>query len=96
MTGEPTLTAPKERNGAVCPSDINYCLKSEVSITLLCQLCSLYNRTVQKAPLHTKREKWRCAPQLYCINYRLKVKYPLRFVVNYVQATKIGTEQKIA
>ena len=34
---------PKERNGAACPSYINYCLKSEVSITLTkicCQLCS--------------------------------------------------------
>ena len=28
---------PKERNGAACPS---YRLKSEVSITLCCQLCS--------------------------------------------------------
>ena len=31
---------PKERNGAACPSYINYCLKSEVSITLHCRLCS--------------------------------------------------------
>ena len=31
---------PKERNGATCPSYINYHLKSEVSITLRCRLCS--------------------------------------------------------
>ena len=31
---------PKERNGAARPSFINYRLKSEVSITLLCRLCS--------------------------------------------------------
>ena len=32
---------PKQRNGAACPSYINYyCLKSEVSIMLCCQLCS--------------------------------------------------------
>ena len=31
---------PKERNDATHPSYINYCLKSEVSITLLCRLCS--------------------------------------------------------
>ena len=31
---------PKERNGAVHPSYINYHLKSEVSITLCCRLCS--------------------------------------------------------
>ena len=31
---------PKERNGAARPSYINYHLKSEVSITLRCQLCS--------------------------------------------------------
>ena len=30
----------KERVGAVCPSYINYRLKSEVSITLRCWLCS--------------------------------------------------------
>ena len=29
-----------KRNGASCPSYINYHLKSEVSITLCCQLCS--------------------------------------------------------
>ena len=39
MIGEPTPTS-KERNGAVHPSYINYRLKSEVSITLCCQLCS--------------------------------------------------------
>ena len=31
---------PKERNHATCPNHINYCLKSEVSITLRCRLCS--------------------------------------------------------
>ena len=31
---------PKERNGAVHPSYINYRLKSEASITLCCRLCS--------------------------------------------------------
>ena len=31
---------PKERNSAVCPNYINYHLKSEVSITLRCQLLS--------------------------------------------------------
>ena len=36
MTGEPTHTASKERNGTA----INYRLKSEVTITLRCQLCS--------------------------------------------------------
>ena len=30
----------RERNGATCPSYINYRLKSEVSITLCCRLCS--------------------------------------------------------
>ena len=35
MTGESTThTTPKERNGAVCPSYINYHLKSEASIVL--------------------------------------------------------------
>ena len=35
MTGEFTIhTTPKERNGAVCPSYINYHLKSEASIML--------------------------------------------------------------
>ena len=31
---------PKERNRAVRPNHINYCLKSKVSITLHCRLCS--------------------------------------------------------
>ena len=38
MTGEPTHTVSKERNGAMCPSYINYHLK--ISITLHCQLFS--------------------------------------------------------
>ena len=38
---------PKERNGAARPSYINYRLKSEVSITLLCQLCSTGYTPVQ-------------------------------------------------
>ena len=31
---------PKERNCAVCPNHINHRLKSEVSITFRCRLCS--------------------------------------------------------
>ena len=38
MTGEPMHTASKEKNGAA----INYHLKSEVSFTLCCQLCSTH------------------------------------------------------
>ena len=38
---------PKERNGTVCPSYINYHLKSEVSITLRCWLCSTHYTAVQ-------------------------------------------------
>ena len=47
MTGEPTHTALKERNGAMCPSHISYRLKSEVSIMLHCQLCSTCYTAVQ-------------------------------------------------
>ena len=39
MSGEPTHTAPKERNGAVRPS-YQSSSESEVSITIHCQLCS--------------------------------------------------------
>ena len=39
MNGEPMRTASKERNGTPA---INYHLKSEVSITLRCQLCSTH------------------------------------------------------
>ena len=38
---------PKERNGAVPPSYINYRLKSEASITLLCRLCSTHYTAVR-------------------------------------------------
>ena len=38
---------PKQRNGAMHPSYINYCLKNEVSITLLCWLCSTCCTAVQ-------------------------------------------------
>ena len=38
---------PKKRNGAVHPSYINYCLKSEVSIMLCCRLCSTHYTTVR-------------------------------------------------
>ena len=52
----------------------NYRLKSEVSITLHCQLCSTHYtpRTVRKAPLqstHTKRNGVACPSY---INYHLK------------------------
>ena len=40
VTGEPMHTASKERNGVARPSYINHPLKSEVSITFRCQLCS--------------------------------------------------------
>ena len=43
MTGEPTHTASKERNG----SALNYHLKNEVSITLHCQLCSTHYIALQ-------------------------------------------------
>ena len=36
----PLQSMHTERNGAVHPSYINCCLKSEVSITFCCQLCS--------------------------------------------------------
>ena len=36
-----------KKNGAACPSYINYCLKSEVSITLCCGLCSIRYTAVQ-------------------------------------------------
>ena len=39
MTGEPMCTTSKERN-SIAPPPTNYHLKSEVSITLRCQLCS--------------------------------------------------------
>ena len=38
---------PNERNGAMCPSYINYRLKSEVSIMLLCRLCPIRYTAVQ-------------------------------------------------
>ena len=46
MTGEPMHTASKERNDAMCPN-INCGLKSEVSITLRCQLCSTHYKAVR-------------------------------------------------
>ena len=38
---------PKERNHAARPNHINYRLKSEVSITLYCRLCSTRNTAVR-------------------------------------------------
>ena len=36
-----------KRNGAACPNFINYRLKSEVSITLRCRLCSTHYTAIQ-------------------------------------------------
>ena len=47
MTGKPMHTESEERDGAVCPSYINYCLKSEVSITLCFELCSTHYTAVR-------------------------------------------------
>ena len=44
MTGEPTHTASEMVPG---PNFINYRLKSEVSITLRCRLCSTHYTTIQ-------------------------------------------------
>ena len=71
MTGEPMHTASKERNGTVCPSYINYRLKSEIRfvVSYIQPVTQHYeSRTVQKAPLqstHTKNDKWCRTPQLY-------------------------------
>ena len=43
----PLQSMHTERNGAACPSYINYRLKSEVSITLCCWLCSTRYTAVQ-------------------------------------------------
>ena len=43
----PLQSAHTERNGATRPSYINYCLKSEVSIMLRCQLCSTHYTAVR-------------------------------------------------
>ena len=79
MTGESTHTASKVRKGAMHPRYINYLLKSEVSITLCCQLCSTCYTTLQikncsksTSAIHAyriKRNKWCRAPQLYYYYY---------------------------
>ena len=58
-------TASKERNGAMRPSYIKYRLKSEVSITLHCQIC-MFN------PLHSIMnqelfEKHLCNPSIHYV-----------------------------
>ena len=67
MTGEPTHTASKERNGIMRPSYINYCLKGEVSITLCWWLClTLYtalqikNCSKSTHAYHIKKEMAPC------------------------------------
>ena len=73
------------------PSYICYCLKSEVYITLGCQLCSTHYTAFQikdcsksiSAISAYQKNKWSAHPTV--INYRLKVKYPLLFVVGCVQ-----------
>ena len=76
MTGEPTHTASKERNGATP----HYNLKSEVSITLHCQLYSTHYTTLQiknysksTSAIHayTLKERIGAARPSY-INYCLK------------------------
>ena len=42
MTGE-----PMQKEMTPCTPTINYCLKSEVSITLCCQLCQPINTALQ-------------------------------------------------
>ena len=43
----PLQSTHTERKGSACPSYINYHLKSEVSITLRCRLCSTHYTAVQ-------------------------------------------------
>ena len=70
MTGEPH--AYHIWNGAMSPSYINYCLKSEVSITLHCQLCStcytafrIKNLSGSTSTIYAYQKKWCHSPQLY-------------------------------
>ena len=86
MTGEPTHTASEM---APRPSYINYHLKSEVSITLRCQLCStrytvfrIKNCLKSTSTIHAYQKK-EMVPRVPIIVR--KVKHPLRFVVGYVQ-----------
>ena len=79
MTGKPMYTTSKERIGTVRPCYINNRLKSEVSITLRCQLCSTVttqhykSRTVRKVSLqftHTTSKESAAYPSY--INNHLK------------------------
>ena len=65
-------------NGTAHPSYINYCLKSEVSIMLGCQLCStrytafrIKNFSGSTSTIYAYQKKWCCAPIL-AMNYHLK------------------------
>ena len=71
MTGEPPHTA-SEMVPRTPATYINYCLKSEVSFTLRCQLCStcytvfwIKNCLKSTSAIHAYRKKWCRVPQLY-------------------------------
>ena len=84
MTGEPTHTASKERNGATCLSYINYCLKIEVSIALHSQLY-MFN------PLHniTNQELFEEHLCNLCIPHQMK-EMALRIHINYCLKSEVS------
>ena len=90
MTGEPTNTASEMvlRTPAISiiALKVKYPLRFVVSYVQ--PVTQHYkSRTVRKAPLqsmHIPKERNGATCSRY-INYHLKVKYPLRFVIGYVQ-----------
>ena len=73
MTGELTHTVSK-MEPQTCPCYINYRLKSEVSITLRCQLCStrytafrIKNFPGNTSKIYAYQKKWFRAPILLII-----------------------------
>ena len=59
-----------ERNGAACPSYINYHLKGEVTIMLHCQLCSTHYTTVQIKNCFTSTSAIKIATMKNTDNFR--------------------------
>ena len=90
----------KRKKWCCAPQLYQLSSESEVSITLCCQLCSTHYITLQNQELfkkhlcnHIQKERNGAVHPSY-INYRLKVKYPLCFIVSYVQPVKQQYESR--
>ena len=89
----PLQSTHTERNGTARPSYINYCLKSEVSITLHCRLCSTRYTAVRIKNCLKSTSAIKIATMTNTDNFRYVEGKPSRAIAKLLSAKMNGTQR---